>query len=278
MDQNILVTPEGVVLDIETAGLASRVLARALDLVILFVALIVALVALAAFDVPSWLLIVVIVALVFLVVFVYPVVMETLWRGRTVGKAATGLRVLTVDGGPISLRHSAIRSMLGVVDLAATSGFAGVVSIVLSPRDQRLGDVAAGTIVVRDRGSFMKRPSVPALPPPGYEAFVANIDVATLTSAEFAAGREVLARLPELRFDRGRDLVRRYADHFDERLGSVRPERMDRHVFLAAVIAAEPAGGGPNDIDWSAPYEPSAPMGSLPALPALPDLPGLPGL
>jgi uncharacterized RDD family membrane protein YckC len=243
VDQHVLVTPEGVLLDIETAGLASRVLARALDIVILGVVLLLVLLALATVGPPFWLVVVVAVTSIFLAVFVYPVILEAGWRGRTVGKAAVGLRVLTTEGGPVGLRHAAVRSMLGVVDLIATSGFAGVVAIVLSPRDQRLGDLAAGTIVVRDREAFERRAVGLVAAPPGYEAYAAAIDTSALTVEEVATGREVLDRQPRLTGNRGRDLIRRYADFLDQRLGSVRPPQMDRGIFVACVVTSHQGAG-----------------------------------
>jgi uncharacterized RDD family membrane protein YckC len=83
----------------------------------------------------------------------YPVAFETLWRGRTPGKAAMGLRVVRDDGGPVRFRHALIRGLLGaVVELPGITLFtASILSSLMSERGQRLGDRAAGTVVIQER-------------------------------------------------------------------------------------------------------------------------------
>lgn len=272
VDGRLLVTPEGVVLDIETAGLASRVLARALDLVIVVTAAYVVLFAAAMASPSLWVLVIVVVIVLFLGVFVYPAVLEALWDGRTVGKAAVGLRVLADDGGPVRFRHTAIRSMLGIVDLLVTSGFAGIVAILLSARGQRMGDLAAGTIVVRERGVDKHPVLVAPLPPPGYEAFVSSLDVRNLTSADRSISRAVLSRQHDLSLEDSERLLARTAVHMEARMGGRRPTMMNAALFVACVAAAEPPtqtmessagspGAGPSTTPatWS---------GDLPSIPA----------
>ena len=79
--------------------------------------------------------------------------------------------------------------------------------------------------------------------PPGYEAYAAAIDTSALTVEEVATGREVLDRQPRLTGNRGRDLIRRYADFLDQRLGSVRPPQMDRGIFVACVVTSHQGAG-----------------------------------
>ena len=106
---------------------------------------------------------------------------ETLWRGRTLGKAAMGLRVVGVDGTTVRFQQAFLRAAVGLVDFFLIPiGFVAVVSVLLSPRDQRLGDMAAGTLVVRER---VGEPDVaPAWfrPPSGWERYAASLDVAAL--------------------------------------------------------------------------------------------------
>ena len=73
--------------------------------------------------------------------------MEALWRGRTLGKAVMGLRVVRADGGPIGLTQQLAggsRAARGMGD----AGFVGLLTMLVSRRDQRLGDMAAGTLVL----------------------------------------------------------------------------------------------------------------------------------
>lgn len=89
------------------------------------------------------------VSLTLLVGWSYFVILEWLWEGRTLGKRLFGLRVISADGSPASFSSVLIRNLLRVVDfLPAFYGF-GLLAIVLTPRSQRLGDLAAGTFVVR---------------------------------------------------------------------------------------------------------------------------------
>lgn len=153
VDGRGVVTPEAVVLDLPTATVPSRVTAFALDLVIQGVLLsVVALGTLPLERVAGWLPEVVLAFSVVGVLFAYPAAWESTWRGRTPGKAAVGLRVVTVEGAPVRFRHAALRAMLGLVDFWLPPGGAvAVLSILGSARHQRLGDVVAGTLVLHDR-------------------------------------------------------------------------------------------------------------------------------
>jgi uncharacterized RDD family membrane protein YckC len=104
--------------------------------------------------------------LTFAVLWGYPTAMETLWRGRSLGKAALGLRVVTIEGAPVRFRHAAIRATLGVVDFLLTAGGAAVISVLLTPRSQRLGDLVAGTVVLRER-TGLRPPVAVEFPVPG---------------------------------------------------------------------------------------------------------------
>ena len=79
----------------------------------------------------------------------YFVLLEWLWNGQTIGKRHAGLRVIGADGEPARFTAVLIRNLLRIVDFLPASYALGVVVIFLSPRSQRLGDLAAGTYVVR---------------------------------------------------------------------------------------------------------------------------------
>ena len=86
------------------------------------------------------------------VAFPYHILLEGA-TGRTLGKAAFGIRVVRADGAPCTYRAAAIRTLLRFVDWMPAAYLAGLVSIALTRRGQRLGDVAAGTVVVRAGGA-----------------------------------------------------------------------------------------------------------------------------
>jgi uncharacterized RDD family membrane protein YckC len=248
-----LVTPEAVVLGFDTAGLPTRLLARLLDVIgqaALLFAVVFGLGFLGVAGVPDVALTISVLFLAPLIIFGYPIAFESLWRGRTLGKAALGLRVVTVEGAPIRFRHALIRGGADFVDLyglglaLVAPGIVGVIVIAASKRSQRLGDIVAGTIVVRERTGAT--PTAPAFftVPPGYESYAATVDVSGLDGRDYQAVRAYLLRAANLRPEaRGRvatDLARTIA----ARARHVPPPGVSPDLFLAVVAANVQARGG----------------------------------
>ncbi|HUO46263.1 MAG TPA: RDD family protein [Acidimicrobiia bacterium] len=156
-DRLTIETPEGVNLEVTLAGLGSRAGACFIDSLILGVALLVVVIATAflgfadtSADISA--LILGLGALLATgVLFGYYLLFETLNSGRTPGKAAFGIRVIKLDGSPLGFGAVAIRTLLRFIDLLPTAYAVGIVSILVNARNQRLGDLAAGTVVVRER-------------------------------------------------------------------------------------------------------------------------------
>ncbi|MFP5308434.1 MAG: RDD family protein [Actinomycetes bacterium] len=199
-----MVTPEAVELDLPLADLGSRSLALLLDLTATY--LVVYLVAVAAtigavgvgIDAPTWVPVVLGLLLVFTIVLGYPVLMEARF-GRTLGKMALGLRVVTVDGGPIGLREAALRAVLLQVDVLATLGVAGVLSVLVSRRRQRLGDMAAGTVVLRERSApDATTRATRFVAPPYLAVWSQQLDTSGLDADARRALRALLVRAPAL--------------------------------------------------------------------------------
>ena len=115
-----VVTPQGVVLDLETAGIGHRGAARLLDTVVLIGVVIVLtlLLELLGGVIGGTAVFVMQLVLGFLIVFGYPVIAETYFRGRTIGKYVIGLRVVTLEGGPVGFREAFIRSLFQLIDLS----------------------------------------------------------------------------------------------------------------------------------------------------------------
>lgn len=86
----------------------------------------------------------------FLLFFGYFILFEWLWQGRTPGKRIVGIRVVRDGGFPLDFTASAIRNIVRILELLLTLYFVSAISTLLSPLNRRLGDYAAGTIVVRD--------------------------------------------------------------------------------------------------------------------------------
>ncbi|MFC3606312.1 RDD family protein [Stutzerimonas tarimensis] len=150
-------TPEGIDLVLQPAGLVPRALAFAIDLAIrgaLFATLLFAFSLLGLFGLGLAAI------LLFLVQWWYMVLFEVLNQGRTPGKQWLGLQVLHDDGTPVGWASSLIRNLLRVVDLLPFAYFLGALSCLLHPGFKRLGDLAAGTLVV-----YRFRPASPGTLP-----------------------------------------------------------------------------------------------------------------
>ncbi|WP_145225748.1 RDD family protein [Rudaeicoccus suwonensis] len=193
-DQAQLVTGEGVLIDVPAASLPLRMLSALIDWLIygaVLVALIVAVVfasrGASAAGVGTLLLVAMVAAFI-----VLPVTIETLSRGRSVGKLVCRLRVVRDDGGPIVFRHALLRGLLGFVELWLMQGVPAFVAACCNSRCRRLGDLTAGTYVVRlERGLQLEPP--PGMPP-HLRTWVAHSDMAALPDGLALAIRQFLTR------------------------------------------------------------------------------------
>ena len=150
-----IVTGEAVILDLPFARFPTRTLARLIDMLIQFVAFFVLLIlvgiAAAAHALNDASTAAVSIAGSVAIIVGYPLAYETLGRGRTVGKLALGLRVVADDGGPERFRQALVRSLAGVIECWVLFGAPALITSMLSARGKRLGDIFAGTFVVRER-------------------------------------------------------------------------------------------------------------------------------
>ena len=237
-----IVTPEAVVLEFETAGIGSRLPAALIDMSIQLVLLIGVIVLVGAVDLVTASFGGFALAVFFLlyagVIFGYPIGFETLWRGRTPGKAALGIRVVTAEGAPVRFRHASIRGVVGLVDFHLSSGTVAVLFILFSRRNQRLGDLLAGTIVLRERSGAGRPSAVSFTAPPGLESFVAALDTTALGHQEYGAVRSLLLRAPTIPFDVRDQLARQLADIVLVRLRVAVPPGLPAETFLVCVAAA----------------------------------------
>ena len=159
MEHLTIETPEQVPLEFPLAGIGSRFLALALDTLIqLAVALLLVLVGVLAFAGASstaprqgmWVLAVYIL-LAFLLQFGYFAVFEAIGNGQTPGKRRMHLRVIKDDGRPITTYDSVARNLLRIVDNLPGFYAVGIISMLISSQNKRLGDYLAGTVVVHER-------------------------------------------------------------------------------------------------------------------------------
>jgi uncharacterized RDD family membrane protein YckC len=196
-----LVSGEGVRLALAPAGVGSRVIAAGIDVVIQAVgyfALVLLDVALAGTGDTAALQAVVITELV-LVVAGYPIVLEWLTKGRTVGKLALGLRVVRDDGGPIGFRHALVRGLAGLVLekpglLFPLTTIAGLFTISTSAREKRIGDMMAGTVVLNERSAPQALAALPPWVPPPLQPWVLSLDLHRLDDRLALSARQFVSR------------------------------------------------------------------------------------
>ena len=152
-------TPENVTFGYQVAGIGSRFLATLLDtllvalmqvLIFAAFALVINILGQSAEDLTAWAM-----ALLGFISFIfysgYYVFFEMLWNGQTPGKRWVGLRVIRIDGTPITLSESFIRNLARLVDFLPAAYGIGIISMFLDKQSRRLGDLAAGTLVIHDR-------------------------------------------------------------------------------------------------------------------------------
>jgi uncharacterized RDD family membrane protein YckC len=232
-----LVTGEAVVLDLRPASFITRGLALTLDLLVQFVALIALVLLLAGgiggMDSAAGSALVLVAALGILLGI--PITVETLTRGRSLGKLAAGLRVVRDDGGPIRARHALIRGLLSVIEIYLTFGSLALITSLLNRRGKRIGDLLAGTYVIRERTPG--EAASPVWMPPHLHPWVAGSDLGRLPDRLSLAVRQFLGRASRLAPDSRERLGRALADQVSQYVAPPPPAGTRPEDFLNAVLA-----------------------------------------
>ena len=192
-----IATPEGVSLELSLAGLGSRFVALLVDVFLMGLVLAVVVVALLVTDTRGFAAGAILAVTVFALLFVYPTAFELGAAGQTPGKRLNGLRVVHDDGSPLTFRSSALRNVLRLVDLLPGLYLVGAIAIFATRSNQRLGDLAAGTLVVREpRTVATAAAEIPKVEETADE--LPAWDVSGLHAAELAALRRFLERRSSL--------------------------------------------------------------------------------
>lgn len=247
--------PEQVEVSYELAGLGSRFLAALIDTTIVTVGI--GLLAFTAWAVRGYVTgdamvseatALVVLGASTLLGIAYYVYYEVAHEGKTPGKSMTGLRVISVDGGAISLEQSAVRNILRIVDALPFLYGAGVVALLITRRNQRLGDLAGGAMVVKER--LEVREEIPATPsplvhtplPPEVSEDVLSVvrsSVRTISREEEKTIRRFLERRYDLAPDARRRLATRLADALRQRFPGLDAGRLPNpESFLEVIVRA----------------------------------------
>ncbi len=244
-----IATAEGVDLELDLAGLGSRGSARLLDVIIQSIILL----AVAVFfglvfadsDIAEAVIAITAALISFVVLWGYDTLFETFNSGQTPGKRRLGIRVVSEAGGGLTFRMAAIRSIMRIVD-EGTLLLGALFSIARSARSQRLGDMAAGTLVVRDAASVDDSPSSREfrLRESSWRLLeqAGGWDTSAISAEDAATIRQYLDRRAVLDPRRRRELTGEMAARLRPRVPGAE-EGIDPEVFLEVVAALKARRG-----------------------------------
>jgi len=284
-----VVTGEAVVLDLAVARFPSRMVALLLDMLVelpllLFVELVVFKRAAQHLNTAS--ADAIYTAGFVLILVGYPTIFETLTRGKTLGKMAFGLRVISDDGGPIRFRQALIRGLLAAfVEIwNPLLCFVGLITAMISAKGKRLGDLAAGTFVISER--VPRRQAMPyslAVIPPPLAYWAQNLELSRLADHTAAAASGYLRRFYDLRPEAREQLGLQLAAAVAAQVSPQPPPGTPPAAYLSAVLAVrrdreqarfqapqsrQPGSGHPAAPGQLSPgMLPAAAPGMLPAIP-----------
>lgn len=238
MQDEGIVIGEGVLLDARPTSFASRLAGALIDLVALGVVSVAVAWLLTRFVVvaPSQdVLQITFVVTMVTVLVVIPTTVDTLTRGRSLGKLAVGIRVVRDDGGPIRFRQAFVRALVGILELWLTLGSVALITSLVNPQGKRLGDLMAGTYAVRVRGASTRRDVVGM--PPFLAGWAQAADVARLPDGLALSVRQFLGRAARLHPGSRHALGEQLAGEVARYVAPGPPPGTHPEAFLAAVLA-----------------------------------------
>lgn len=261
-DQLSIATPELVAIEFPLAGLGSRFVAVLLDYLlqaaVVIILTIVFLVLLSGLSrggggaassssgslSTKW-TIAIVIAIPFLLEWAYFALFEAFWHGQTPGKRIMKIRVIQQTGRPVSLFESLARNLVRIIDMLPTAYAIGVICMFITKRQQRLGDLIAGTLVVHERPleaplesigssrtftSGVFQPTV-AAPPPRVSQLPTDA-VARLTIADLQTLEHYLARRLDVPMETRAMLAARISQNIAQKMNYAIPDGMHQEAFL----------------------------------------------
>ncbi|NLG55369.1 MAG: RDD family protein [Rhodococcus sp.] len=231
-----ILTGEGVLLDVRPASFASRILSAALDAFVILT--------LASF----WLYLILMslqlvseamigaftIASIATVTIIIPAVVETLTRGYSLGKLAVGLRVVRDDGGPVRFRQAFVRALVGFGELWMTLGGIAVLTSISHPKGKRVGDILAGTYVIRTRTANIA--PAPIQMPPYLATWARTADIRRLPDGLALTARQFLNRAATMNPISRAELGLQLAQHLNSYVAPPPPIPIHPEDFIAAVL------------------------------------------
>ncbi|STZ35180.1 RDD domain-containing protein [Mycolicibacterium smegmatis] len=283
-----VVTGDAVVLDVSIAQLPVRVLAILIDIFAIFIFYVVGVLlwSITLTQLDEALSAAILIIFTVLAIVGYPVIMETATRGRSLGKMALGLRVVSEDGSPERFRQALFRGISGFIEIWMLTGGPAVICSLLSSKGKRIGDIFAGTVVISERGPRMQPP--PAMPP-ALAWWASSLQLSGLGPEQAELARQYLNRAQHLD-PRIRDMMgQRILGEVASRISPPPPPGAPPQCVLAAVLAERhrrelarlmptppPPPSPPTTPPWSPPGYPAAGYPPQPPVPAYSPPPAVP--
>ncbi len=229
-------TPENITFAYDVAGIGSRFLAAIVDtlLILLFQIAIFTLIFIVlsqldtfvAVSAATSIITAILVLLSFVFLWGYYILFELIWSGQSPGKRTVGLRVVREGGRPITFVSSAIRNLIRIIDFLPGFYGLGVMVMFIDQRARRLGDLAAGTLVVKERGTVslesLTRQSDPlptSQPESGAPVQLQLPNLHLITEQDYNLVQEFLRRRSELGRESRMQLGRQLAENLRARIG-----------------------------------------------------------
>jgi uncharacterized RDD family membrane protein YckC len=236
-------TPEQISLEFPLAGIGSRFMALAVDTllqVVLYIAGIFAAIGLAKFgpSLPAWLswlpeswLPAVMIIFLFCVYWGYFAFFEIIWKGQTPGKRITGIRAIKDSGRALNVYEVIGRNLLRGVDWLPGMYIVGLVSMMITRQNQRLGDLLVGSVVVHDKRTEEFRPEWTS----GAAQTTANPELSKITPEELVLIETYLQRRHSLEHLLRNDTARKIATRVTQKTGIERPPEQSLDDFLEGI-------------------------------------------
>jgi uncharacterized RDD family membrane protein YckC len=234
--QEPVVTGDAVVLDVQIAQLPVRALSAMIDVTVVFIAYTIGVLlgasTLAQFDAAFSAAVLIIFTVLSLVG--YPVAFETATRGRSLGKMALGLRVVSDDGGPERFRQALFRALAGVIEIWMLAGGPAVICSLLSSKGKRIGDIFAGTVVISERAP---RLTPPPQMPPQLAWWASSLQLSGLAPDQAELARQFLSRASQLDPAIRDQIAYRITGDIVAQISPPPPPGVPPQLVLAAVLA-----------------------------------------
>ena len=183
--------------------------------------------------------------------------------GRSLGKMALGLRVVSEDGGPERFRQALFRALAGVIEIWIFAGGPAVICSMLSPRGKRIGDIFAGTVVISERAP---RLSPPPPMPPQLAWWASSLQLSGLRPDQAELARQFLSRASQLDAGIRDQMAYRIAGEVVSQISPPPPPGVPPQLVLSAVLAERHR----RELDRLRPPPPTAPPSQWPQWPTQP--------